>query len=173
MLYEVITKEIDGARNGFNYDEAHGFHVYDLLTRVPFLLISPHIDLKNKEEYSNTSTIDILPTLLEMLGIENKSLPGQSLLSLIQNDKGVSQYQEKPIYLQACGAILKKQGLPNLHSIRWKNWKFVKTNDTDHFQPHLYNLTQDTQEIENVYSEHPQISQEFNDILSVYMSDKY
>jgi arylsulfatase A-like enzyme len=33
--------ELDGPIDGIKYKEAHGFHVYDLITRVPFIAYSP------------------------------------------------------------------------------------------------------------------------------------
>jgi arylsulfatase A-like enzyme len=153
--------ELDGPLDGINYEEAHGFHVYDLITRVPFIAYSPLQLGQNQQISTPTSTTDILPTLLNLLDIErSKSLAGQSLLPLLQGVSTLQKYTEKPIFLQACGAILKKQGAPFLYSIRKNGWKLVTTLEESKFKPQLFNLLDDPNEKANVIDQHQELKNE-------------
>lgn len=159
--------DLDGPLDGLKYPEAHGFHVYDLLTRVPFIFYSPDKNYNPQKVSMPTSTIDILPTLLDVLDIkENAKLPGQSLLPLFTKPENLGEYFEKPIFLQACGAILKKQGAPFLYSIRREGWKFVSSIQDSSFKPQLFNLLTDPYEKENVIDQYPDKKNELHSYLT-------
>jgi arylsulfatase A-like enzyme len=162
--------DLDGPMDGIHYEEAHGFQVYDLLTRVPFIACSPLHKFKSAEVSMPTSTVDILPTLIEMLGIESSQpLDGQSLLPLLMGDG--TGYVEKPVFLQACGAILKKQGAPFLYSIRQNGWKLVTSVQASSFKPQLFNLLEDPGETVNVVSQHADVQARLKHVLSGYVTD--
>ncbi|PWD98008.1 sulfatase-like hydrolase/transferase [Marinilabilia rubra] len=143
--------DIDGALEGIDSSEAHGFHVYDILTRVPFILYSPFHDFRKHTVKKLTSTIDLFPTLLDLLRIDQEdSMPGQSLVPLVESLNGNSPFIEEPVFLMACGAILRKKHLPFLYSIRKDKWKLVSTLRKNGFKDQLYNLKDDPYEKKNI-----------------------
>ncbi|TNE88004.1 MAG: hypothetical protein EP330_17105 [Deltaproteobacteria bacterium] len=67
--------------------EAHGYTLYDSVTHVP--LIVRHPDLPRGAEVSALSShIDVLPTVLDLVGVPSPEGPGDSLLPRIHGKAG-------------------------------------------------------------------------------------
>lgn len=161
------VSSIDGNIEGVNYTEAHGFHVYDLLTNVPFIIVNKELIKSGTTVDTQVSTVDILPSILDLLSIDSSSkFSGRSFAQALSVSNKNQEYQTRPVYLQACGAILRKKGLPFLHAIRWGDWKYIKTQEDSDFQEELFNISVDPVEHQNVFNEYPQKVDELSDIMN-------
>ena len=150
---------IDTKRPGLDYSEAHGFHVYDLLVRVPLIILAEGFLPEGVVINEQISTVDIFPSLMDILGFSHPAeVSGQSFASQLFPDKSRTHpHMEQPAYMEACGSILQKAGNAFLMGIRSKGWKLVVAQEPESDRaPELYNLTQDPLELVNVYQQYPE-----------------
>jgi arylsulfatase A-like enzyme len=137
------------ADHGEEFDE-HGFishrsyNLYDNIVHVPLIIKFPHSLYRGKIVDAQVRSIDIMPTILDFLGIKvNISMEGTSLLPLIEGKiKRVAQF----VFIGNGGTI------------RTKNWKFIPRTGKDE----LYDLKEDPQEQNNVVDKYPKVSKFFN-----------
>ena len=126
---------------------SHGKTLYDEVTRVPWLIRVPWVkQAKRVKEF--TQTVDIMPTLLDLLKIPiPHQAQGESLAGFI-NGQG-----PLPLREYVFGRIMDKS------SIRSKEWLLVlEDNELDPKQ--LYDLRADPGQQNNVYSKHQDIALE-------------
>jgi len=90
----------------FGYEEDkpcvfHGKTLYDEEIRVPLIIKNPRFPLRGIKIDNMVETVDILPTVLDTLGLEyDLEIDGESLVSLIENKertKGYTISQMKPM----------------------------------------------------------------------------
>ncbi|MFZ4451410.1 sulfatase family protein [Salibacterium aidingense] len=132
------------------YFDHHG--MYDNCLVVPLILKFPG-KLPEGKRVSDVSLIeDIMPTVLELLGV---SMPlqgtGRSLLPFIHDEETekVSEF-----YITECTWMRK-------HGWRTPEWKLIQALEPDfHFKPmtELYNLVKDPQENHNLVDEEPEVT---------------
>ncbi|RXZ81163.1 sulfatase [Paenibacillaceae bacterium] len=130
------------------YFDHHG--LYDCTLVVPLILKFPG-KLPAGVRVPNVSLIqDIMPTVLELLGIESGiSFDGRNLLDAVQGkDQARSEF-----YLTECTWMRK-------HGWRTPEWKLIRALEPDfHFKPEteLYNLIQDPEEKVNLAEQEPEV----------------
>ncbi len=110
-----------------------------------------------------TAHIDLMPTLLELCGInppEDVAFDGRSLVPLLQGDD--SNWPERTIFLQ-------NQRV--LDPIKWKHsavmtdrWRLVSGGE-------LYDIRQDPGQQHNVIDDHPQVARELSDQYDRWWDD--
>ncbi|MFQ5829728.1 MAG: sulfatase/phosphatase domain-containing protein, partial [Candidatus Methylomirabilia bacterium] len=103
--------------------------------------------------------IDVLPTILDLLGLERPaSLQGRSLLPVIRGQSGAfveHAFAETTICGRQCP---EGQEQPRLFAVRRPPWKFIQRRDpTGQVQEELYYLLSDQTEQRNVVSGHPEV----------------
>ena len=137
-----------GAQKGILYDEV--IHI-PLVVRHPFIKNGKRID-------SLAETIDIMPTILDFLGIpKNHESQGLSLLSAINGSKenlrefvfsGGQFFHRDPYYVTINDAV------------RSKKWKliFERTSDNKISNLELYDLENDPDELNNIVALEPEIA---------------
>lgn len=129
----------------------HGHHVYDNLVRIPFVMMNPEILPKGKRISQQVSQVDIMPTLLDLLGLSNPKhkFDGRSLVPLIRGDK----MEDIPVYMEA-GVFDnpedKRKGKVRMGSVRHKDYKYVYGVNDDNIQEEMYEITQDPNEKNNI-----------------------
>ena len=121
----------------------HGGTLFDELIHVPLIIRVPQVK-QGRRIKELTQTVDIMPTLLDLVGIPvPHQAQGKSLIPLI-NNRGPF-----PIHDYVFGQILE------ISYIRSKEWKLLlKENGIRK----LYRVAQDPQEQKNVYSENQDIA---------------
>jgi arylsulfatase A-like enzyme/predicted Zn-dependent protease len=73
-----------GESLGEHGEHGHGFFIYEQVTRVPFLLVSPYSGLRGRRVSDVVRNIDVAPTLLDLLGRPGVlQAQGRSLLPLL------------------------------------------------------------------------------------------
>lgn len=143
--------EIDVNIPGIDYSEAHGFGTQDVITNVPLLIVNTNL-ASNHVSDKVIATVDIMPTVIEMMGFKNTYTGhGKSFLPLLKKDE--SDFEERPVFLAANGAILRRQGAAFLYGYRKDGWKLVRSQEKNKLKSKLYDLKNDRHELKDVYEE--------------------
>ncbi len=135
----------------------HQNNLYQELIHTPLVIKIPGV--KGKTINQLTQDIDLLPTLLELIGIDvPDQAQGQSLLPLINHpEKGINTYQ-----------LAQKDG--DTASFRKEDWKLIIV-DSEPFG--LYNLAADPREKINLLRENPvKVKELFRDYRGVIEKQK-
>lgn len=123
--------------------------------RVPFIVRWPGVAPKGKRDSTSVVTaVDLLPTFLEIAGLElpNEYKPdGESVLTAF---KGDDFKRTKPIYWEWEGPKLRESIWPKL-GIRDGRWKLITNKDLP--KTELYDLENDWAETVDVSSDYPNI----------------
>lgn len=118
----------------------HGVFLYDSTLRIPFLIAGPGIPpgLRVKQQ---ARSIDVLPTMLELLGIP---IPGTSQGTSLVPAFGGKEFAASPSYLETLFPKI-NMGWTELRGIRTDRWKYIRAP-----KPELYDLAADPLESKNV-----------------------
>ncbi len=124
--------------------------LYDEIVRVPLIIVYPPFGTDRVVLKEQVESIDILPTVLDLLGLEYPpALQGSSFLPLI---KGQAGGRKAPAYSDAF----------DISCIRTADWKYIHRDrgkpdlgDSIYAGGKLYNLKKDPLEKENVASSDP------------------
>jgi choline-sulfatase len=134
-----------GEAFGEHKEMTHGMFLYDATLHVPFIIHFPHLNLR-KRVTELVQSVDLFPTLLELIAAEKVANDGSSLIPLITgkgNDSTRYSYAET-LY-------------PNsfkwsaLYSIRNEQWKYIEAPKSE-----LYDISKDPEEKINVMNNYPE-----------------
>ncbi len=136
-----------GESLGQHREAGHGFFIYDATVGVPFILKTPYRKLAGRRVAAQVRTIDLMPTLLDLIGAEiPESVQGQSLLDLCSG-------RRKDLDLVAYSESLYPR-----HHYGWSDLKSLR-NGAFHFiaspVPELYDVRIDPLQKENLASQRP------------------
>jgi choline-sulfatase len=122
----------------------HGIFLYDSTLRIPFLLAGPGIPagLRVKPQ---VRSIDLLPTLLELMG--SAAPHGVQGVSLVPTFTGKEASAEDS-YVETLFPRI-NMNWAELRGIRTNRWKYIRSP-----KPELYDLSQDPAETKNVIGNH-------------------
>ena len=153
-IYDETLILLNGDHGETLYDhecwfDHHG--IYDTTLHVPLIIRYPGRVPAGQRVSGYTQHKDLVPTILELAGIETeRSFDGNSVLPLISGDQ-VSH--ESEIYITECTWMRK-------HGWRTPEWKLIIALEPDfHFKPdiELYNLVQDPDENTNLAESEPEV----------------
>jgi arylsulfatase A-like enzyme len=124
----------------------HTNRVYDNLIRVPLLLRLPGRLPAGVRIAEQVELIDLLPTVLDLLGIDVDAaeFQGHTLEPLISGSPSPSE---------ARPAFSETARLANLKTIRFKDWKYIHDFDSNHGE--LYRIDLDPEERNDLAPRHP------------------
>ena len=153
-IYDETLIILNGDHGETLYDhecwfDHHG--IYDTTIHVPLIIRYPGRVPAGQRVSGYTQHKDLVPTILELAGIETeRSFDGNSVLPLISGEE-VSH--ESEIYITECTWMRK-------HGWRTPEWKLIIALEPDfHFKPEveLYNLIQDPDENNNLAESEPEM----------------
>lgn len=153
-IYDETIVILNGDHGETLYDhecwfDHHG--IYDTTLHVPLIIRYPGRVPAGQRVSGYTQHKDLVPTILELAGIETeRSFDGNSVLPLISGEE-VSH--ESEIYITECTWMRK-------HGWRTPEWKLIVALEPDfHFKPEieLYNLIQDPDENHNLAESEPEV----------------
>jgi len=130
-----------GESLGEHGENGHGYFVYEQVTHIPFLLVTPYSGTKGRVVSSVVRTIDVAPTVLELLG-QKGALPGSgtSVVPLLHGGAG----DPGDGYSESYYARF-HYGWSELRAVRTKRWHFIESPKAE-----LYDLEADPGENVNL-----------------------
>ncbi len=134
-----------------HHEMAHGMFLYDCTMHVPFILRLPDSvrtrKLSGARVNGTVTLLDVMPTILELEGIECPEVDGVSLVPCLMGHE-----QQRNILFAETMYPLFFNWSP-LFSVRDYPWKFILAPE-----PELYNLAEDPAEETNLYEDdHPEV----------------
>jgi arylsulfatase A-like enzyme len=134
----------------------HDYHLYRFLTHSPLMLALP--GMAPRRDHSLLSTVDMVPTLLEYLGVPvPMAVDGVSFAPVLRGESITppdrSVYQEVVTDFILKGRDPSQLRIPLLRALVYGEWKFVNSAFDEKIKPELYNLAQDPLEVNNRYEE--------------------
>lgn len=141
----------------------HAKHLYEEVLRVPLIISSPAIIPSGLSMPVQVRSIDIVPTILELLGIPPLARhQGESLLPL----PNLAHSPERPAISQIGGSDRVKNGA-ELISLNSGGYKLIWNKESD--SKELYHLLIDPQEIHNIAQEEEEKCQELQSQLENFL----
>ncbi len=143
----VVVTSDHGESLGEHKEEEHGFFVYDVAMRVPLILRMPGRIGKGIRAKTDARSIDLVPTILDLVGLRRATPPGlqgQSLVAAIdapgKADPRVVSYGE---------SLFPRLhfGWSELRMVRQGGWKYIQAP-----RPELYDLARDPLEQRNLFA---------------------
>lgn len=131
-------------------------NVYDEIVRVPLLIQLPGVE-KGKTFFHQVSTLDIMPTILDLCGIIQQSgLQGRSLVPLWKNSEG--SFTNRPAICEM------RRDDRHIVAVRTPDYKYIWDSKTPH-EPLLYDLRADPLEKVNICDKYHDLHLEFQAIV--------
>jgi len=143
----VIISGDHGEGLGEHGEETHGFFVYESSMHVPLIVRAPFSNTAGRRVARPVRTVDILPTVLDLLHIPApEAIAGVSLTPLLA---GASEMTDVSMegYAEAMYP-LHHYGWSELTAMRSDRYKLI-----DAPRPELYDLERDPRELTNIFEE--------------------
>jgi arylsulfatase A-like enzyme/Flp pilus assembly protein TadD len=143
----IVLVADHGESLGEHGEDEHGFFIYNATIRVPLIFKLPRGMAPPLVVRRLVGTVDIAPTLLELLHMQdplNRQFQGASLASDIL---GKDAARERPVYSESYYPR-DSFGWSELRSIVTDRFKYIQAP-----RPELYDLRKDPQELHNLYGE--------------------
>jgi choline-sulfatase len=136
----VVVVGDHGEGLGEHDEDTHGIFLYDSTTHVPLMMKLPGEDAKGREVRAQVRTTDILPTVLDVVGVQVPArLDGESLRPYFVGEAaGRTAFGETDYPLRF--------GWAPLRSVRDREVKFIEAP-----RPEVYDLHADPKELRNIY----------------------
>jgi len=146
------------------YYDHHGLYESNLV--IPLVLRFPGKLPVGTRISDQTEMKDLMPTILELLGIQTDiAFDGSSLLAYLD---GEVPEQLPGMYLTECTWMRK-------HGWRTPEWKLIVALEPDfHFKPEieLYHLTTDPEELTNVAAQEPEIVRQLSERMAEHIKQR-
>ena len=150
-----------GESLGQHNESGHAVFVYDATLKVPLMISWPGVIPEGKRVSAEVSLIDVMPTILDLVGLKkNKEIQGTSLYKLIN---GKDKPLGKPIYSESLYAHLRYNWSP-LQALRIGEWKYIQSTD-----PELFNVANDPGELKNLATDTPAKSEKMEQKLEKFL----
>jgi len=129
-------------------EHQHGFFIYETTQHVPLILHAPRPVPAGRTIAAQVRTIDIAPTILDLLGVA--AMPGLQGTSLRPLFTGQSEPPNLAAYAEAVDAHV-MYGLSRLRSLTRGGWKYILSSE-----PELYDLNSDPAETHDLAAKQPE-----------------
>jgi tetratricopeptide (TPR) repeat protein len=137
----IVVVGDHGEGLGEHHEDTHGIFLYDSTTHVPLLVKLPNGRAAGKGIEAQVRTMDIVPTILELVGLPMpEKLDGTSLAPLLTGGEATS----RTVFGQTDYPL--RFGWAPLRSVRRDGFKFIEAP-----KPELYDLRSDAAELQNKY----------------------
>lgn len=145
----------------------HGTSLYEEQTRVPLLMVLPEERSAGLRIEEPVQTIDLYPTVLEMLGLEiPDQVQGRSLLGALAGEADPL----RPVFSEA-RMNQRKQASSRGHlvAVRRGGWKLIYNRTNRKME--LYHLKEDPAETRNLAEQEPERARDLLRLISAYDRD--
>jgi arylsulfatase A-like enzyme/Flp pilus assembly protein TadD len=159
----VVLTADHGEGLGEHGEKTHGIFAYETTLHVPLILYSPRM-LRPRVVTERARHVDLLPTILDALGLEAPAgLPGHSLLTVASGGGA----DPAPSYFEALSSSVNRGWAP-LTGMTRDRLKLI-----DLPIPELYDLDADPHETKNLAASQPELLEELRGLLTqVRASDR-
>ncbi|HWB98960.1 MAG TPA: sulfatase-like hydrolase/transferase [Bryobacteraceae bacterium] len=141
----VVVLADHGESLGDHGEFSHGVFLYDATLRIPLIVAGPGVPAGVRVK-QQVRTIDVLPTILDLLGSQPPAAcQGVSLVPAFSG-KNVAPTIS---YLETLYPKI-NMGWAELRGVRTDRWKYIRAP-----KPELYDLARDPEEKSNVLTQHP------------------
>ncbi|MFQ6082236.1 MAG: sulfatase-like hydrolase/transferase [Candidatus Aminicenantia bacterium] len=138
-------------------EPTHGIFLYDTTLKVPLIFHCPDVILKGKKIDKQVRTVDILPTILDILTIDIPQFcQGVSLIPIIA---GKNKKETEVSYAETYYPV-QTNGWSELKAIRLDKWKYIQAP-----KPELYNLENAPHEKNNLITKNKEFAQKLKEEL--------
>jgi len=163
----VITSDHGEGLDEHGYKN-HGSHLYDQELIIPLLVRDPAGQFPPRNYPFQVDSVDIMPTILEMLRIPRPAgLQGKNLLPFI---RGVKDYEESCSYAETLMPFL-RWDKAELYSVRTPDWKMICSLLPGKAPEYLlFNLSADPEELNNLASRRADIITILDEKLTEFRS---
>lgn len=138
--------------NGFylgEYGFAGKWLPHEVSIRVPLIIHDPRLPQSERDTHRNEMalSIDIAPTILEMVGVQiPKGIQGRSLAPILRGEN--VKWRTEFFYEH----LFSHPRIPPTEAVRTQRWKYIRYIDTDPLYEELYDLRNDPLEENNLVS---------------------
>jgi len=151
----------------------HGYTLYEEQLRIPLMIRHPELPARRVSRLSRQ--VDVLPTLLELLGIPiPEPVQGESLATVMKGEQSPDVGDEAPVFAEGSLRAVKTVALD---SYTRGDWKLIETRVPE-ARRQLFNLRDDPQERHDRLASEPEVAermgaelQRFRDALPVGHSE--
>ncbi|MBI2505135.1 MAG: VanZ family protein [Candidatus Latescibacteria bacterium] len=142
--------------------------LFDEVIRIPLIFWYPGVLPPGRVVVEPVQCIDLMPTLLELIGQPTPlGAQGASLVPLLKDQPG---WMERPIYCESSAGGYTaddEQYRQRVAAVRTQRWKLVR--HTPGGATSLYDLAADPQETEDVLDDHPQVADSLRTLLNQWL----
>jgi arylsulfatase A-like enzyme len=161
----IIVTADHGEGLGEHGQKEHGGLLYDEQTRIPLIVSLPGVVPENLKIEHNVQTVDILPTVLDFVGVENDAdFSGASLMKLIQ---GTEKSFDRPVFLERRYSVPpgdpRRANIPEYIGVRHKNKKYFWSPQRG--REELYDVVADARELHNIAEDDPETAENLRAML--------
>ena len=149
----VIVAADHGESLGDHGEAGHGIFVYQSTVRIPLIVRVPRFSPKRVSDL--VRIMDVMPTVLDVLGVHERPTDGTSLVGLMT---GRIAHLDLDAYSESL--YPRRFGWAELRTIRAGRFKFVSAP-----RPELYDLEKDPAETRNLYHERIDLAAVMNTAL--------
>ena len=144
----------------------HDIGLYDECLKVPLLIYSPEFNDVPKRISQTVQTLDILPTIADLLSFKvPEKVQGQSLTPLMNNEAF------QPVeYTFAETFPFPEKALPR-HCVRTPKWKLEWRESKEGIIKVLYDLESDPEERQNLYEDSTRVAAHLDSVLANWLKD--
>ncbi|MGA1823750.1 MAG: tetratricopeptide repeat protein [bacterium] len=139
-------------------EKTHAVFIYDSTLHVPLIFNLPGILPRGKKISEMVSTVDIVPTIMDILKIPSpEHLQGYSLHSLIRGEQKIfHEPSTRTLYCESYYPEL-NFGWSPLEGIKTDTWKFIRAPKSE-----LYRIDKDPAELHNIISQEKTVAQDLS-----------
>ena len=144
--------------------------LYDELIRVPLIMWAPGILPAGRVIDEPVQNIDVMPTVLELVGLDVPAgAQGRSLLPLVESR---GNWQPRPVFCATSGGGYtadSQQYVRRMRAVRTNRWKLTHAIPDE--ETILYDLKRDPLELDNVAAEHAGVADSLSKLLTAWLRD--
>jgi arylsulfatase A-like enzyme/cytochrome c-type biogenesis protein CcmH/NrfG len=143
----IVLASDHGEAFGEHGEVGHSVFVYDTTLRVPLVLAGPRVRAGARIDDS-VSLVDVMPTILELVGFQRPATDGQSLVKSFDL-RAVGAAREQPVRER----LLYAESFAPLLDFGWSSLRSVRVGEDKYIaapKPELYDLSADAGETRNV-----------------------
>ena len=137
----VVIVGDHGESLGDHGEWTHGLFVYQSVLHVPLMIRAPHAALRGRRVSGLTRSVDVMPTVLELLGVRHDAqMDGKSLLPFVAGARPDLDAYAENLYPNL------RFGWSAVRALRSERFKIIDTT-----RPELYDLQHDPEEQQNLF----------------------